>query len=120
MDDAQRLAEIRERVETEVPSSISWADVLQDRQWLLAKVEDLQGELETLPKTADGVRITPGMLLWWVDRKGDYGIKDGLHVTKVTTFQVMVPALDSRYENPVFPCACYSTQAAAKAAEEKP
>ena len=84
-----------------------------ERCQLVAKIERLQAIVDTLPKTADGVPIHPGMTLF---------DKDGFSDTKVTGFQVSVSGeLLCLYSPNGFDAICsgyYSTREAAEKASE--
>lgn len=72
-----------------------------------AEIERLRAIVERLPKTADGVPVTPGMAYWfeYMDTPGEFG---QLHASEIYNCNGDV----------VFNTYCYSTREAAEAARK--
>ncbi len=80
---------------------------------MLAKIERLQAIIDKLPKTADGVPVVPGMILFdpvWIDRH--FPIEELLVYCPDAT-------RSEWHDGEVDVSQCYSTKAAAKAAKGK-
>lgn len=100
--------------------------LLAERDALKAKILQLQAIVDRLPKTADGVPVAPGMMVWTPDDLDDPSL-----VTGVTNFNASGCDCDGdgeeSYHNAGDDChwkcdrsnpanECYSTRAAAQAA----
>jgi len=97
----------------QVPDEHLWTEMKQQRDKAVKKAESLQAVVDKLPKTADGVAVVPGMKVYQFDPTGYLQSYD------VGTNQARD---DSSHPSPaylVFNHACYSTEAAARAAGEK-
>ena len=96
------LEDIHARQITMLKGAIEgWRKTVADRD---TRIAELEGIVAKLPKTKDGVVVTPGMELWWLSRGRIGECRDNVG-----------------YMNPDFSMFfrdCYSTPEAAEAAKE--
>lgn len=81
-----------------------WQDLSPGTTWgsyckLRKEIDRLQAIVALLPKTADGVPITPGMRLWYSNAAGEVGRTDPLelgdHESSLADYEVNVYATEA-------------------------
>ncbi len=90
-----------------------WPDSWGYRKALEIKIKRLQAIVDKLPKTADGVHIVPGMVLWFIDRRKEVTVREVVISSLQNTIPMMVCARIDGGEQSLSECDCYSTREAA-------